>query len=365
MFELDTKQAVKKKAISMSSKSVSAVDLFCGAGGLTRGLLDSGIQVVAGFDVDEACQYAYETNNPGSVFHNKSVEQLHGEELAECHKDPSFTLLCGCAPCQTFSTINQKASKSDSRWYLLSHFSRLIKESHPDFVTMENVPGLADKDVFMDFRTTLESEGYKYSYSIIDCSSYGLPQKRRRLVLLASRHDNISLPAPSENVKLRTVKDAIGDLHPLEAGGRDIDDALHLASRLSDLNMKRMKASAQGGTWKDWDESLKLNCHINEKGDGYGAVYGRMKWDEPSPTITTQFYNYGSGRFGHPVQDRAISLREGALLQTFPSGYEFYPPDKPLGKRDVARLIGNAVPVDLGRIIGECILAHARGLADK
>lgn len=349
----------------MSSNSVTAVDLFCGAGGLTRGLIDSGIHVAAGFDVDEACEYAYEANNPGSVFRDESVEDLHGEDLNPYFSDACFTLLSGCAPCQTFSTINQKASKSDSRWYLLSHFARLVREVKPDFVTMENVPGLADKDVFVDFCNTLKTEGYQYSYSVVDCSAYGLPQKRRRLVLLASRHGNIALPEPSADIKMRTVRDAIEELTPMEAGAKNTHDSLHTASKLSDLNMKRMRASVQGGTWKDWSESLKLSCHQSETGDGYGAVYGRMKWDEPSPTITTQFYNYGSGRFGHPEQDRAITLREGALLQTFPPNYEFYSPDKPLGKREIARLIGNAVPVDLGRIIGETILEHVEGLVNE
>ena len=155
---------------------------------------------------------------------------------------------------------------------------------------------------------------------------------------------------------LRTVRDAIGKLPPIVAGGKaSADDDLHIASRLSKLNLRRIHATPEGGSWHDWPASLRLACHRQESGRYYGSVYGRMAWDELGPTITTQCYGYGNGRFGHPEQDRAISLREAAMLQTFPRRYRFVPPGERPTFRNVGRHIGNAVPVALGRTIGQSI----------
>lgn len=342
--------------------AINAVDLFCGAGGLTCGLQKAGIRVKAGVDSDPACEYAFSANNDAE-FIGKSVEDLSPAETLVKLNGSEYTLLCGCAPCQTFSSINQKASREDSRWGLLLQFGRLVKECEPDFVAMENVPGLEGKDVFCSFCDILEELEYDYSYSVVDCTDYGIPQRRRRLVLLASRHGHIAiLPKGDYGVAPSTVREAIGALPVLKAGHCDLDDPLHFSSALSERNLERIRSSQPGGTWKSWDASLRLPCHEQETGDGYGAVYGRMEWDKAAPTITTQFYNYGSGRFGHPDQDRAISFREGALLQTFPEDYAFYDPKGKMGRRELGRLIGNAVPVRLGEVIGLSIMRHALGL---
>ncbi len=345
--------------------TIGGIDLFCGAGGLTRGLMDAGVRIKAGVDLEETCRYPYEHNNLGAVFVHKSVHDLSADELEQYYGDAAVRLLCGCAPCQAFSSINQKnkdrASKT-GRWVLLDEFGRLVKELNPELVSMENVPGLLGQDVFARFVQTLEDSNYYVDYNIIDCSDYGMPQRRKRLVLVASRFGHVSLPKPKNN-KPTTVRAAIGALPSLSAGETDLKDPLHTASALSTLNMKRIQASVPGGTWNDWDESLRARCHKESSGDGYGAVYGRMEWDEPAPTITTQFYNYGSGRFGHPEQDRAISLREGALLQGFPSSYVFSEPGVLIGKRELGKLIGNAVPVGLGRLVGETLINHIKEYA--
>jgi DNA (cytosine-5)-methyltransferase 1 len=345
---------MKKKRLS--SVNVVAIDLFCGAGGLTRGLKNTGIDVRVGIDIDPACSYPYTVNN-NADFLLKSVEEIQGQDLNDIFTDNCVKLLAGCAPCQTFSTYNQKADSTDKRWWLLREFSRLVQETSPELVTMENVPGLTEQDVFVEFVNNLYANEYNVSYKIINCADYGLPQHRNRLVLLASKFNTIELLKP-KNFKKKTVRDAIGQFPPLLAGGIDSNDCLHQCSSLSELNHKRIKASRPGGTWRDWPEELVVNCHKKKTGKTYASVYGRMCWDEPSPTITTQFFGFGNGRFGHPEQNRAISLREGAILQSFPKTYKFNPPEKPISKRVLGKLIGNAVPVKLGEVIGKSVIKH-------
>jgi len=337
---------------------VNAVDLFCGAGGLTHGLKQAGVNIHLGVDIDPTCKYPYEANNKAN-FLLKSVEDIDGSELKQYLTQPGHTLLAGCAPCQTFSTYNQKACPSDKRWWLLLQFARLVDETLPDLITMENVPGLIDQNVFKEFINRLQKKGYTIFYKVINSAEYGLPQARRRLVLLASKYGDIRILNPDElQVNLKTVKDAIGDLPPLKAGEIDPNDPLHQSSRLSKLNLKRIRKSRPGGTWKDWPIELRAACHQKESGKTYSGVYARMEWDKSAPTMTTQYNGFGNGRFGHPEQDRAISLREGAILQGFPKDYKFVPPGKPINKKHITRMVGNAVPVKLGEVIGKSILAH-------
>ena len=240
---------------------------------------------------------------------------------------------------------------------------RLVHEISPDIVTMENVPNLARQDIFRDFVFFLGKNDYYVSYSNVYCPDYGIPQTRTRLVLLASRLGEIELiPKTTEKDNYKTLKETIGKLEKICAGQKSRQDPLHRACGFTDINMARIKQSKPGGSWRDWDESLVLPCHKKETGKSYPSVYGRMCWDEPSPTITTQFYNYGTGRFGHPEQDRALSLREGALLQTFPLDYEFIDPNNEGASiRRLGIHIGNAVPVKLAEIIGKSIIKHLEG----
>ena len=337
---------------------ISAVDLFCGVGGLTHGLLKAGIEVRLGVDIDHACKYPFEANNKGAIFINQSVSELAVSELDKAWGNSSYRLLAGCAPCQPFSTYSQAWNPAeDDRWPLLLEFGRLIRMTVPDFVTMENVPQLEKQEVFQKFKAILVKNGYNVWHDVVNCADYGVPQQRSRLVLLASLHGEISLEG-SRFRKLKTVRDAIGSLRPLVAGEIDARDPLHQCSNLSDTNLARIRASKPGGTWRDWPKNLRAACHARETGKGYVSVYGRMPWDEPSPTMTTQFYGFGSGRFGHPAQNRAISLREGAILQSFPKGYKFVEPGEPIHIKTVGRLIGNAVPVKIGEAIGKAIRSH-------
>lgn len=348
----------------MRNRTITAVDLFCGAGGLTRGLSQAGIDVKLGVDIDSACEYPYTANN-NSSFLKKPVEELTAEEINSVFKTSSIRLLAGCAPCQTFSKYNQKATPKDKRWWLLQHFSELIIHILPEIVTMENVPGLVKQDVFKSFIDDLETANYFVQYYIVDCADYGVPQHRNRLVLLASQLGAIRLLAPKElGVRRSTVKNTIANLPPIKAGEIHKCDPLHQSCTLSEINLKRIRASKPGGTWRDWDTNIVSPCHKKKTGKTYASVYGRMQWDMPSPTITTQFYGFGNGRFGHPDQDRGLSLREGALLQSFPKIYKFAPKNQMIYKKITGRLIGNAVPVKLGKAIGMSIKMHVAELAN-
>jgi DNA (cytosine-5)-methyltransferase 1 len=234
---------------------------------------------------------------------------------------------------------------------------------NPEIISMENVPRLQHHDVFKQFEDTLLNAGYKVAWEIVYGPDYGLPQERERLILLASQLSDIKLIDKTHKPsKYKTVRDAIEIMPPLAAGEESEIDRLHACSGLSEKNLKRIRASVPGGTWHDWPEDLRAVCHMRETGKGYVSVYGRMEWGKPSPTITTQFNGFGNGRFGHPEQDRAISLREGALLQTFPLTYEFVDPSSPVHKKTTSRHIGNAVPVTLGQVIAKSIRFHLEQL---
>lgn len=336
---------------------IGAVDLFCGIGGLTFGLQKSGIPVIAGVDLDSTCEFAFTENNQ-SLFINKSIEEISGKNIKGLLKAFDIKVLVGCAPCQPFSN-HQKDKQNRKRhkdWNLLYEYARLIHEVRPQIVSMENVPQLKKEAVFYDFLNVLKELKYKVNYEIVDASDYGVPQRRKRLILLASRIGEIKLIKPSHVSKKVVVGDVLKKLPPIQAGEMHPNDELHYAPSLSQKNMQRIKASKPGGTWRDWPEDLRLPCHRTESGSTYASVYGRMRWDDVSPTITTQFYGYGTGRFGHPEQNRAITLREGAILQSFPYSYKFVPDTEQVYLKSAAKHIGNAVPPRLGEVIGISIL---------
>ena len=323
---------------------------------------EAGIDIAGGIDIDPACQFPYETNIE-STFTLMDVNELSADSLNAFYPEGSKRVLVGCAPCQPFSSYSNRRIDQGEEWSLLRKFSTLIRETTPDIITMENVPQLENYSIFTDFLAALEELNYETSVHTVRCSSYGVPQLRRRLVVLASRLGNISMIAGRrDDDPLPTVREAIGYLPSIEAGGTSDDDPLHRSSGLSDRNLERIRNSVPGGTWRDWDEDLRAECHIKDSGKTYSSVYGRMEWDKPGPTITTQFHGFGNGRFGHPDQDRAISLREGALLQTFPSEYSFLSDDETIYMSRMARLIGNAVPVKLGEAIGQSIVQHLESL---
>ena len=347
--------------------NVEVVDLFCGVGGLTKGLSNAGLNVIAGFDNDRSCEYAYSRNND-AIFHLADIRKVTGKEINNLYRKDALKILVGCAPCQPFSQLRSKMGKAnllDEKYDLLREYGRLITEVKPTIISMENVPQLVNSNIYQQFLGTITQLGYFYDAKVIKCSDYGVSQGRRRLVLIGSLLGPIEFLKPTHANNPLMVKDFISELPPIKAGETYEKDPLHQATGLSELNIRRIRASHPGGTWKDWPEDLRCECHKKKSGKTYPSVYGRMSWDQIGPTITTQFYNYGTGRYGHPEQDRALSLREGALLQTFPKDYDFINPDVPFSIKAIGRHIGNAVPVRIGEVIGDSIMIHIKAVANN
>lgn len=343
---------------------IEVVDLFCGIGGLSYGMKSAGFHILAGFDIDHTCRYAYETNT-GGVFIFNDITKATAEDILTLYSKGAIHVLAGCAPCQPFSSYAFKNKEKDSNKYdLLYEFGRLVREVKPDIVTMENVPAIRNfklKPVLDDFIQLLRDEKYDVWCNVVYCPDYGIPQTRKRLVLIASKLGDVEPLIPTHKKgDYITVRDTIGFLPALNAGQQDSNDPLHRCSSLSELNLRRIKLTPEGGGWKSWPENLILECHKREGGKSFGSVYGRMKWDEPSPTMTTQCTGIGNGRFGHPSQDRAISVREAALLQTFPIDYKFFEDEKSISLTIASRYIGNAVPPKLGELIAKNIIEHIK-----
>lgn len=333
---------------------MKAVDLFCGAGGLTFGLRKAGWDVAAGIDVDECVGETYRRNNPGSRFVAADIRTVTPEDVLSLagRIQRRDLLLAGCAPCQPFSKQNRRKEFRGNRdATLLRDFARLVRDVGPGLVLMENVPGVEAVRGFSSFRRflrTLQDCGYEYRCEVLNARDFGVPQHRRRLVVLAVKHAEAQLPA--SGLRLRheaTVRQAIEDLPAVEAGERHPSLPNHEASPLSTRNLERIRATpSDGGGRKDWPSHLILDCH-KRAGKGFNDVYGRMWWDRTAPTLTSKCNSLSNGRFGHPEQHRAITLREAAALQTFPDDYVFY------GFRShIARWIGNAVPVSFGQALG-------------
>jgi DNA (cytosine-5)-methyltransferase 1 len=345
-------------------EDIGVVDLFCGIGGLAYGLKQEGFDILAGVDIDESCKYAFEANNE-SKFISKSISDISRKEISNLYMGKKIKVLVGCAPCQPFSSYTFKdKDKANNKWLLLYEFARLIRETKPEIVSMENVAQLVNfkkAPVFEDFLKELEALGYHTHYEIVNCPDYGIPQNRKRLVLLASKFGKINLIPKTHNKKnYVTVRDTIESLPKISDGDKDKHDFLHCSRKLSPTNKKRIQATPYGGSWLDWPDELKLECHKKESGKSYSSVYGRMKWDEPSPTITTHCIGFGNGRFGHPVQDRGISIREAALLQTFPPSYKFAKDENDFSIVKISKQLGNAVPVKLGEVIAKSIKIHIK-----
>lgn len=341
-------------------KKIVAIDLFCGAGGLTRGMLDAGIDVIGGFDIAKDAAYAYEYNNIRANgqrcrYLNQDVATVTVSQINELiagRKGKSF-LLAGCAPCQPFSSQNRNKSPFDDRKNLLLQFARLVQETSPDFVFMENVPGLPRlaPDVLNFFIDTLRKNNMScIDFGVVNAKWYGVPQNRRRFVLVASKQ-NIQIPSPvySTNSQFQTVRDAISRFPRLEAGEINSRIPNHRCASLSAVNLRRISLIKYNR--KELPEELVLPCH--KRTCSHGDTYGRMTWDSPAPTLTTKFFSISNGRYGHPEQNRAISLREGASIQTFPANYVFSG-----SMQSIARQIGNAVPPLLAKNIVKAFITN-------
>jgi DNA (cytosine-5)-methyltransferase 1 len=342
-----------------STKKIFAIDFFSSIGGVSCGFKQAGINILGGIDIDINCKKTYE-ENINAPFLNADVSNLKKEELKKIfgiEQNQDDLIFVGCSPCQYYSNIKTDKTKSCKTRLLLEDFQEFVEYYKPGYIFLENVPGL-DKNPDSPlgiFKSYLKLNDYFFDEGVLNAKYYGVPQNRRRYVLLASRVKKIELPKP-DKLNIRSVRDAIGDtqvFYKINAGFQDKTTFLHSSAKLKDINLARIKNTPlNGGDRRSWknDERLQLDCYRNH--EGHYDVYGRMFWDKPSPAITTRFISYSNGRYGHPEQDRAISLREGATLQSFPLNYKFFSDSQGV----IARMIGNAVPPELAKRIGESIV---------
>lgn len=344
----------------INSNTFKAVDFFCGAGGVTCGFRLADIKVLGGIDIDDVFKETYEKNNPGSKFIHSDISKLSFDDLQEklgISKDDDHLIFIGCSPCQYYTNLKTDKTKSKESRLLLKDFQKSVEHFNPGYIFIENVPGF-DQSIespIAKFKQFLTESKYVFDDKVINAKHFGVPQNRRRYVLIATRvQDEISIPqVDKENIK--TVQDVIGDYKefiPVKAGHVDDSDFMHTVAGLTDINLKRIKkVKKDGGSRLDFahDEKLQLDCYRDHT--GHTDVYGRMSWNKPSPAITTKFRYTSSGRYGHPEQDRAISIREGATLQSFPKNYVFH--TNSVGA--IGKMIGNAVPPELAKKIGNSL----------
>lgn len=350
--------------VEIKDNKLKAIDFFCSGGGMTHGMRIAGINVIAGIDIDPECRDTYEKNNPGSKFINADIFEFEEDDLKKrtgIEKNDDNMIFIGCSPCQYWSILRTDKTKSETSKDLLKEFHRFVKYYNPGFVVVENVPGILSKKEesgLEEFVSDLEKRGYTVWYDIVNMSEYGVPQTRRRFSLIASRvTKNKILPEKKECSK-PTVRDFIGEHNgfpKINSGHRDTSSFDHSTASLSEKNLRRIRKTPKNGGLPTWTRDKKLGRE-KYKGNGFPDVYGRMSWDKPSPTITTKFYILSNGRFGHPEEDRALSIREGATLQTFPKDYVFYA--KSLQTK--GKMIGNAVPPEFAKRIGKAIINSVR-----
>ena len=266
------------------TQPLNVVDLFCGAGGLSYGLKLADLNILSGYDNNPDCVYPFE-RNVGSPCHVRDINKVDGSEIIKLFPKRGIKILAGCAPCQPFSSLSNKNKErtKDEKWALLEQFSRLIREVQPDIVTMENVPKLRKEQPFADFCSNLDSLDYQISGGdVIRCEGYGVPQKRRRLVLLASRFGELNMIKETHTERaFLTVADTIRPLEPLRAGEYSKTDLLHRCQSLSEMNLNRIRASEPGGTWKEWPLKLRLKCHDTIEGKKYMVEWNGINHHPP------------------------------------------------------------------------------------
>jgi DNA (cytosine-5)-methyltransferase 1 len=339
-----------------TSKSRSAIDLFSGAGGLTQGLKQAGFDVVGAVESHPTYAESYKMNHPevklkiGDIVNVEPTKFM--KELGL--KAGELDLLAGCPPCQGYSTIGtrNRGKKDDPRNELIYQVLRFALAFRPKTIMMENVPALAKDARLANLRNELESSGYKIDVKILNMSHYGVPQARRRMIMLASRLGGIEVISQElDSDKMTTVREAISFLSPVGQSG----DNLHDITQRHQPKIQRMISliPKDGGSRTDLPPGYQLECH--KKTSGFRDVYGRMAWDKPSPTITGGCSQPSKGRYLHPEENRAITLREAALLQTFPKNYKF---SFRSGKQGVATMIGNALPPTFIQFHANSILRH-------
>jgi DNA (cytosine-5)-methyltransferase 1 len=333
---------------------VSAIDFFSGCGGTSVGFQEAGLHIVGAIDHDQDSTETFKLNFPGTTVIKRDIRDVTIDEV-EAMTSGDIQLFSGCAPCQPFSRQNKHQSLSDPRRILLQQFQRFVSALRPELVIVENVPGLqtATKNGPLEvFLHELARQGYHTESTVLRALELGVPQERRRLVIVASRIGTPALPAATHVVTkypARTVRETISHLRPLSAGDVDKFDPDHASMRLSTANKARIRATPEGGDRRDWDRALLSDCHLVH--GGHTDAYGRMWWDRPASGLTTRCLSYSNGRFGHPEQDRAISLREAALIQTFPPNFRFQG-----SLTSKARQVGNAVPPLMAKRVVQALL---------
>ena len=329
-----------------------ALDLFSGCGGLSLGLKAAGFQVLAAFENDADSITAYRLNHPRTKIFEGDIRNVDTNEVKKLLKGKPLHFLAGCPPCQGFSSmrrLNKKRSKRDARNSLILEYLRFVKDLKPLTIMMENVPGLINYSLFKKVITELYLLGYDPKIQTVKLQQYGVPQRRRRLVLVGSLLGDLDIAPPTG--KTRTVEDAIGKLEPIS----HTRDAVHRIVKTHTAEvLKRIRATPKNGGSRSDVPQFELDCHKDTK-VGFRDVYGRMRWDDYSPTITGGCLNPSKGRFLHPEENRAITAREAALLQTFPRYYKF-PAD--ISKSSIALLIGNALPPKFSRIQSANVMEH-------
>jgi DNA (cytosine-5)-methyltransferase 1 len=349
-----------------TSSKIRVADFFSGCGGTSAGLRLAGMDIRFALDIDPEAASTFRRNFPETTFAESDIAKLEVEMVAEAVENgPGPLLVSACAPCQPYSTFVGQRRK-DPRRSLLLKLLPFIEKLKPSYVFLENVPGLktanANAGTFSRFCKSLREQGYELTSSVVDCQSYGVPQRRRRLILLASLAGPIGIPAPTHGAgtsnDLSTVWEWIGDLPGLEAGESNPGIPNHIASALGDLNLRRLQATPVGGGRNDWPEDLRLECHKDHS--GHCDVYGRMSPDGQAPVLTTKCTSISNGRFGHPYQDRPISVREAACLQTFPRSFVFSG-----GIKSATRQVGNAVPVRVAQRMGEAFVRHHEAMTSS
>jgi DNA (cytosine-5)-methyltransferase 1 len=342
--------------------TLNVFDFFSGCGGTSKGFENAGLKPSFALDSNADAGNTFKANFPNVMFSTSDITLFDTKELDELVYHSERTLFCGCAPCQPFTrqNTNKPDIKTDSRRSLLSKFGDIVVKYQPDYVFIENVPGIqcvAGNSPLARFKKRLDELEYYSIVGIIESQKYGVPQRRRRLVLLASKIAYIDLPKPTHDpsvgITYSTVRDWIAHFPPIKAGETHPSIANHRAANLSLKNLHRIKATPPEGSRADWSPDLQLECHSKRGYTGHTDVYGRMKWDSPATGLTTRCISLSNGRYGHPEQHRAISVREAAALQTFPDDFLFTG-----SLNSQAKQIGNAVPVLLAEVFGHHILEH-------
>lgn len=348
-----------------NENKLKAIDFFCSGGGMSFGLQQAGINIIAGIDFDPDCKETYEANIKNAKYILADVEKLKEVDLSkkiDIKKNDDNLILVGCSPCQYWTIIRTTKEKSKKSKNLLHEFYRFVKYYNPGYVVVENVPGILGKhkesglDKFIE---ALENQGYTVQYEVVKLNDYGVPETRKRFSLIANRVTNKKLFPKPKNTN-PAVADFIGvknGFPKISAGHKDSTNFMHTAAGLSEINIKRLKLTPKnGGTRHAWaDTDMQLEAYKKSGSDiSFNDTYGRMSWNKPAPTITTKFFSVSNGRFAHPEENRAISIREGATLQTFPKTYKF------IGSSisSIARMIGNAVPPVYAKQIGETIIKN-------